>query len=604
MAEMRPRYYNKKFTESRAERKLFEKLKSSCPSDWIVFHSLDVPYSSENLPSDIDFLVLVPDLGVAAFEVKGGNIRIDNNIWYSNDKDINDPFKQIKNNIYKIRDEYEKQCGEDSFPHFDYGVMFPDCPFPLESINIEQWRIFYKHNMHDVTSFIRSFLNTSLQKWEEVYKKKRSKRKLPTKDVLNDIAEKFIPKTNKEVITYADWKKIIEYSQTLFKEEQLQALCNTTYAHNRCLIEGYTGTGKTIIAIETAKFSLKKMEENVAFFCYNSILANWLKKELSSVLNEHSFVGVFHDFLIEKIDITLSQDEMPNNIRKYINKSKNISQDKIVTIPDDFIDNDDFWENTVPETALIAFKKNPVKYDKIIIDEAQDILVENYIYVLNEILKGGITKGKWCFFADSEQNIEKSKNNKILYDDVIGLLGTPWDDFSRPPPLTENWRNTKNINKDILRFTNWSNYHITSVKDGEGQDVKYYKWSTRVEQKENIEKCLTNLIEKENIGRNDITLLSTYDPHRYKNPTWYEKSVLSEITEHKLIKYKEGVKDKENEITYSSIASFKGRENSTIILVDVESYENRNLLYVGMSRATIRLIVFESEQAEKERKKL
>jgi archaellum biogenesis ATPase FlaH len=608
MARMLPTDYSLELTKSPAEKKIFEKIKS-CPSDWIVFHSYDIPYSFEKemydkkLKSEIDFIVLVPNLGIAAFEVKGGKISIDdNNNWYSNKKEIANPFRQIEENIHILKNKYEKQYGEHSFPYYAHGVMFPDFPFQLDNeFSYEQWRIFDQHNMQDITLFITKFLKTS----QKIFKEKGFKRRLPTEDELNDFAKKLSPKPKN--IAYADWKKLIENSQTLFSEEQLQALCNTTYAHNRCLIEGYTGTGKTVIAIETAKYSLK-MGERIAFFCFNTILADWLKDQLSSVLNEHSFVGSFHEFLNKRIEIAGLQNEliMPDSGKNYTDESRKISPNEMVEYPVDVVGNDDFWEEKVPRTALDALKKFPVKYDKVIIDEAQDIFVYRYFDVLEIILKGcsseGIKKGKWCFFADPEQNIEKSKN-KIPYSDAIELfLGKSLDDFSRPPPLSTNWRNSKNIYKDVLKLVNWSNHHNISGKIEEGQDVRYYQWSTRVEQKEEIERCLTNLIKNEKIERKDITLLSTYDPHRNTSPSWYDKSVLSEISEeHGITKYKKGIIDK---ITFSSIASFKGMENSVIILVDVNSYEDKNLLYVGMSRATTRLIVFEYEQAEKQRKKL
>jgi len=605
MARMLPTDYSLKLTKSEAEKELFEMLKSACPSDWVVFHSYDVSHSYEEeihnkkIKSEIDFLVLVPEFGIAAFEVKGGKIWIDgNNNWHSGKKEIENPFKQIEDNIHILKNKYDKRYGKYSFPYYAHGVMFPYCPFQLDKdFSYEQWRIFDQRNMQDITSFIISFLEKSRQMFEE----KDFKRKVPTKEQINVLADNL--KQNTKNITYSEWKKLIENSQNFLSDEQQQALCNTTRAHNRCLIEGYTGTGKTIIAIETAKYSLN-MGEHIAFFCYNSILANWLKEQLSDeyFLDEHSFVGNFHDFLIERIKIAGIQLEMPTSKKNYIDESKKILPDAKVKFPVDVVDNDDFWEDTIPQKALIALEKNPVKYDKIIIDEAQDIFVKSYFNILNVILEGKIKKGKWCFFSDPEQNIEKSKH-KIKYNDAIELLlGVSWDDFSRPPSLTTNWRNSNNINNDILKLMNWSYHHNISNKIVEGQDVEYYQWYTPDEQKKEIEKCLNKLLEIENIKRKDITLLTTYDPHRHKNPSWYEKSVLSTIDKnrYKLIEYKDGG----NEITFSSIASFKGMENSVIILVDVESYEDKNLLYVGMSRARVRLIVFESAQAERERKKL
>jgi len=605
MARMLPPYYNDKLTKSKAEKEVFNKIKISCPNNWIVIHSYDISHSFENeihkkkIKSEIDFLVLVPNLGIAAFEVKGGKIKINNNtnIWYSYDKEIENPFKQIEDNIHILKNKYEKQYGEHSFPYFDYGVMFPNCIFQIDKeFSYEQWKICDQLKMQNIALFITSFLKTSRQFWEE---KGHDKKLVPSEYELTVFTNRIIP--NKKDIAYEDWKKLIDYSQKSFSEEQLLTLYNTTRQHNRCLIEGYTGTGKTLIAIETAKYSLEN-GEHIAFFCFNSILADSLKKELSIIKDEHSFVGNFHNFLRERIKIAGLKLEMPNSGKDYIDESGKISQNAIIKFPIDVVDNDEFFEIIMPERALDALRKKPVKYDRIIVDEAQDIFVENYIRIINEILNKGIKKGKWCFFADPEQNIEKSKNTKP-YNEAIESLGESGEDFSHPLPLTTNWRNSRKIYNEVLKLTNWNSYNRIINENEEGQDVKYYQWSTHDDQRIKIERCLSDLINNEKIIQHEITLLTVYDPHRHKNPSWYEKSVLSKINkEYKLTEFKD--KEDNNVITFSSIPSFKGMENNVIILVDVESYEDKNLLYVGMSRAKIRLIVFEYEQAEKERKKL
>ena len=56
-------------------------------------------------------------------------------------------------------------------------------------------------------------------------------------------------------------------------------------------------------------------------------------------------------------------------------------------------------------------------------------------------------------------------------------------------------------------------------------------------------------------------------------------------------------------ITYSTVHSFKGLENSYIILTDISSInddEFKSLLYVGMSRAKVGLIVLLNERSRRD----
>ncbi len=60
-------------------------------------------------------------------------------------------------------------------------------------------------------------------------------------------------------------------------------------------------------------------------------------------------------------------------------------------------------------------------------------------------------------------------------------------------------------------------------------------------------------------------------------------------------------------LTFSTIHGFKGLENSYIILTDIHRIsddEFRSLLYVGMSRAKVGLIILMDERARKDYTKL
>ena len=64
--------------KSSAERKIFEWFQNAPGTDkWIVLHSLGITTHNKVIYGETDFLVLAPQLGIFALEVKGGTSQID-----------------------------------------------------------------------------------------------------------------------------------------------------------------------------------------------------------------------------------------------------------------------------------------------------------------------------------------------------------------------------------------------------------------------------------------------------------------------------------------------------------------------------------------------
>jgi len=594
MARMIPPLYTD--NKSHAEYKVFNMFKNATndgADKWIVFHSKKINHHIRQMNGEIDFLVLVPGLGVAALEVKGGKIFVKDDIWYTNQIKLDDPFRQVEGNIHSLAGEYEKTRKE--FPFFAFGVMFPECEFRFSrEISYPNWRIFDKSNSGNIIGYVINLL----QKTHALYKLKyHNQGRIPSKEDINNLV-KFLT-LDQEITPYSTWVQEIEESQEKFSNEQKERLYNSTVGHSRCLIEGYTGTGKTIIAVETAKAAFND-GLTVGFFCYNSILSKYLNNELKDYINDNSFVGHLHKFLLQRIEKANLKLPMPKSGKDYFEECKKIDPNAKIKFPEEVVNNDDFWEKTVPQIALEALTLSPVEYDKLIIDEAQDIFIyDYYLDIIGKILVDGTQKGKWSFFADPQQDISKS-TNKMSYDEALNYLGIPKEDYMRPPPLTESWRNSKKISEEISKFIK----EVSSPKIiEEGVGPEYIQWSSIDNQQQLIEEHLDYLLKEGKILKKQITILTVHDPHQ--DLSWYENSVISRISDkYNLVEYKYGVENAKGQITYSSINIFKGMENSVIFVVDVESYANEKLLYVGMSRARSILKVFETEQAEKERKKL
>ena len=121
----------------------------------------------------------------------------------------------------------------------------------------------------------------------------------------------------------------------------------------------------------------------------------------------------------------------------------------------------------------------------------------------------------------------------------------------------------------------------------EGLPVDHKTCSTEEKQLEKLESLLAKLQEK-NIENGKITILS---------PKTRNNSVVSRVDGVKIRDYDFKSNDT---ITFSTIQSFKGLENSVVILTDVNSYSAVNLMYVALSRARTALYIFETKGAHSE----
>ena len=95
-------------------------------------------------------------------------------------------------------------------------------------------------------------------------------------------------------------------------------------------------------------------------------------------------------------------------------------------------------------------------------------------------------------------------------------------------------------------------------------------------------------MEEKNIDKEKFTILS---------PRSRGNSIVSQIED---IRIKDFSFKYTEELSFSTVQSFKGLENAVIILVDVDSYSAINLMYVALSRARTTLYIFETKTAHAE----
>lgn len=569
MAKMIPSVISPEI-KSAAERHIFEWFRDDPrTADWIVLHSLGIANHNRVIHGETDFFVLVPYMGVFALEVKGGRVRRDGGIWLFTNrygivgKKTRGPFDQAWDGVFSIVGDIKSKL-DTRHKHlknifFSIGVMFPDVEYETVGCDEEQWQVFDCNDGNNVYDYIHRLFDGACEKWESLHGEEVPFDRLPSPDDIQYIAD----------ILRGDFDKAVAISvQIKYAEEELVRLTNEQYRcidqlddNKRCLIEGGAGTGKTLLAIEETKKAAAQGLK-VALFCYNKNLGDWFEKYFEDVPQNLSpaYVGTFHSFMVRKAKEAGMRLHYPNDE-----------------------DTEYFYSEELPVNASQALNAlREEKFDKIIVDEAQDLISNKYLDVFDRCVYGGLERGRWTFLGDFSQQAIYST---ACSGDEMKNMVEERTSFIRFK-LTVNCRNTRTICDEISFVTDFkAPSDVWSKVDG--LPVQYLTYKDRAEEKEKLMETIQMLMDG-HISDKKISILS---------PVKRENSIVSEIDEYEIQDYKTYGK---NRYSFSTIQAFKGLENSVIILVDIDTISDKQLMYVALSRARTALYVIESENARKE----
>ncbi len=570
MARMIPKRISDSI-KSNAEKRIFELFASDpATEDWIVLHSLGLSEHDTLIYGEVDFVVIAPRYGIFCLEVKGGRVARNDGVWYFTNRynetteKKRSPFEQAIEGMFSLQKALQKHFGQNdniSSLIFGYGVMFPDINFDVSSTEYEDWKVYDLHDVsYPVSRFIKRLSENTKQKWYDTY---------------GFFKDTMFP-DRKETVRIADYlrcdfERVVPLSQQigvaeryLLKLTQEQLRCLDQFEDNkRCLVKGPAGTGKTLLAIEMAKRTSSD-GERVGFFCFNNKLGDWLSAHCEGVNNSIKplYIGTLHSYMIK--------------IAKEYGIVHNANQEE----------NQTFFAEELPDMVTSIVNKGIPLFDRIIVDEAQDLISHHYIQFMDAILMGGFSRGAWNFFGDFERQAIYKEG--IEGTDILSIL----DEYSSYASfrITVNCRNTRNIGQEILLISSLKSKYLPTTVDG--PKVEYRQYKDDNEQIEKLEKLLEILYEN-GIKGNQIIILSP------------KKMSMSAVGDIKPPKYKLREycieKQKNDVIRFSTIHGFKGLESPVVILVDINTYKRENLMYVALSRARTSLYIFESLKAKEER---
>ena len=424
--------------KSNAEKHIFKWFqKAPGTEDWIILHSLGVSNHKKVIHGEVDFFALIPEMGIFALEVKGGRVRRQNGIWSFTDKyghtDTKErgPFDQAWEGIYSLKESISKMLDTEHRGLkdiiFGIGVMFPDVEYSSIGVDAESWQIFDSSDGENVVAFISRISEGAKNTWKRT-RGKIDKRNIPNVDDIKYLAD----------LLRGDFDLVpLLGTKMTYADEDLCALTREQYKcldqiedNPRCLVRGAAGTGKTMLAIEATKNAVAN-GETVALFCFNRLLGEWLQNYfVQQPINLRPvYVGTLHGYM--------------RNIL--------VAHGKNISVSDD-LDEDEkqhYYSEVLPQMAIDCLYSDTAKFDRIIVDEAQDIISESYLNFLGSCIKRGIDRGRWMMFGDlSMQAIYGKGRDEETF---IAILDR-YTSFARFK-LSINCRNTKKICEEVRTIT-------------------------------------------------------------------------------------------------------------------------------------------------------
>jgi hypothetical protein len=547
----------------KGEQLIFRKLRDDPKTrDWIVFHSFDIRRHSVRIEGEADLVVAVPGLGVLCIEVKGCGVSRHDGLWtYEYDPPRTSPvgpFRQASEASHSLRDYLFRRDASLAPLVFYSAVIFTEIDFEERSLEWDPWQLIAKSTLlrNPISRIVERILESAHSKLAAIRPKLAwyGERSRPTARNLKSMTA--LMRGDFEYAAIGGMAlDVAEQSIRRFTEEQFVAL-DLLAENDRVLFKGPAGTGKTLLAVEAARRAVRAGRSTI-LVCFNNLLGSWLKRETAVVAEEARTLGVaFHVGTLSGLMLGLQKSTVPDTPEP------------------------GFWAVDLPlraTDALLAGESTFPAHDVLIIDEAQDLLSDAMLDVLELITRGGLSAGRWAVFGDFErQAIYAGLDGQAGLDRLKSRGG---GNFTTSP-LRINCRNSPPIATAVTLTSGLSPGYSRVLAETESSEVDPMFYKSTSHQVEQLASTLKRLLK--NFPADQIVVLSTR-----ADASSCAAGLVSSNSDLGLAPYRSDVSNAIG-VRYASVHSFKGLEAAAIVLTDIDSVDDahgKSLLYVGMTRA-------------------
>lgn len=553
---------------SPGEKDIFEKFKhSSQAEDWIVLHSYNIADHIRQITGEADFLVVAPGKGVLCLEIKAHqHICRTEGLWHygNNPPEARGPFVQASEAMYSVRQKLLAKRSDLYHIPFFSAVIMPRTDMQLDGDPVEwhPWQLIdaklYRHK--DIVSLLEDVFDRSRQHLSEVKSASwfNINSNSPTLEECQRILATLRPDFENIPSTKSRRRMLVE-ELAYYTAEQVTVL-DRIEDNPRVLLSGPAGTGKTLLAIEAARRARAK-DRKALLLCYSSPLGDWLKSETKDLVPEVTTTT------IGDLMLAITGETPPEAV------------------------DEAYWHKELPEHAQNVMLDRPDArfiFDELVIDEAQDIIRQPYLDLLDISLKGGLESGAWRIFGDFEKQAVFSDVKHQTDSLIEKSLGHGFR-YS----LRENCRNTEPIVDYLYRLCGLQPGYRVVHRGYHGDSPHIEIYETVEHQRDQLVTQLELLYKKKYRGE-DIVILSAHPSQSVVDglpaKPWGDRIRAL------------GTSGK-GYIRSGRVEDFKGLEAPVVIVTDIEQvsgWKAISLLYVGISRAVDRLLLFLSQDAATE----
>ena len=336
-------------TGSRAEKRIFERLRTVLDDSHAAYHSLKpTRHPWKQLP-EIDFVVCGPE-GLYVLEVKGGRVTCRDGVWRYEDRygqageSQEGPFRQAETALRGLTEDLRARAdlpaGILDRIATGYGVVFPDCDFRVEGAEWDPAMLADARRSRDLEGWLRRLFAY----WQD----RRGRASGLDGETLRTLQEYLRPAAaappsppHGRGLPLTDEVEDARGRIERFTDDQMR-MADVAEANPQVLCAGGAGTGKTFLAERLAR-RWAAAGAQVAVVCRSP----WLRHFLASRLPAPG--------------ITVSR---------------------------------------IDGVRLDCRRAGLARFDALIVDEGQDLFEMRRLEALDGVLAGGLEAGRWCWFHD------------------------------------------------------------------------------------------------------------------------------------------------------------------------------------------------------------
>lgn len=540
MARMIPSIFDQD-TSSPGEMRLFERFQTAPGTDdWTVLHSLELADHPSQVCGEVDFVIVVPGLGVLCIEVKAHKriARDANGNWILGRQPPTprSPFRQADDQMRSIMAFLRKSDTELADVPVLCAVWLTNCRAQLSpSVEWHDWQLLDQDDLaRPITTTVRELLSKGRAHLERRVGRFGSDG--PNQGACDRVVRSLRPEFELAASTESLRSRRVQHILR-FTEEQYDAL-DIMEREARVLFTGAAGTGKTFLTLEEARRNVVR-GRSVQLVCFNRFLSEWLK----GVVPEGVRVETLHALMC-----------------------------RVGGVQPPYDTSDTWWNQDLPELALEKMLDGTASpADVLLVDEAQDLMNPAYLDVLDLTLKGGLSSGVWRMFGDFER--------QAIFGNTAGHAGL----HSRATDVVEallsrNCRNTPRVGRLAATIAGMVPGYQGFRRPDDGVNVTFVPYASTGDQERLL---LTQLkkLQQEGYEPDDIVILSA----KINGAAAGSRDA---ALARRVAPFSQTASER---VRYCTVHAFKGLDAPAVIITDVDSLDGRSaqdLLYIAMTRST------------------